>query len=249
YAAQQGQVTGAIVNVAESTIARESDCLLATHAGAEIGVASTKAFTAQLAVLACLTVATARARGAIGESRESAMVAALAETPARLADGLAQDDSIARVAGRIAAARTILYMGRGTAFPLAVEGALKLKELTYLHAEGYAAGELKHGALALVDSDVPVVVLAPPDPLREKTFSNMEEVIARGGQVILISDKDGIREAGARVSAAIEMPPIDPFTAPLLYALPIQLLAYHAAVALGRDVDQPRNLAKSVTVE
>jgi len=239
----------AVVNVPESTIAREADVVLPTHAGPEIGVASTKAFTTQLAVLACFAIAAARARGAIDHAREAALVAALTEVPSRMTEVLTHDEALRALSHELAEARDVLYLGRGTAFPMALEGALKLKEISYIHAEGYAAGEMKHGPIALIDEAVPVIVLAPSDPLFEKTASNVSEVIARGGKVIFMADKAGVARMGDQAFAVVEMPAVDPFVAPLLYAVPVQLLAYHTAVVKGTDVDQPRNLAKSVTVE
>jgi len=249
YARQAGQHIASVINVPESAIARASDAVFHTLAGPEIGVASTKAFTTQLAVLACLAIATARARGAIDEAREAALTLALSEVPARAAEVLNHDARIRAIAHELAEARDVLYLGRGTAYPLAMEGALKLKEISYIHAEGYAAGEMKHGPIALIDEAVPVIVCAPSGPLFEKAASNVQEVIARGGKVILISDPDGVARLGDQVAHVIELPAVDPFVAPLLQAIPIQLLAYHAALAKGTDVDQPRNLAKSVTVE
>jgi glucosamine--fructose-6-phosphate aminotransferase (isomerizing) len=249
YAKAQGQKIIAVVNQPESSIAREADIVLPTLAGPEIGVASTKAFTTQLAVLACFTVALARARGAIGHAREAELVAALTEIPSRARDVLNHDERIREIAVEIAEARDVLYLGRGSAFPLALEGALKLKEISYIHAEGYAAGEMKHGPIALIDEAVPVIVLAPPDDLFEKTLGNIEEVMARGGRVVMISDATGVARLGDRLASGIVVPACDPIVAPLLYAIPIQLLAYHVAVIKGTDVDQPRNLAKSVTVE
>jgi glucosamine--fructose-6-phosphate aminotransferase (isomerizing) len=249
YARQAGQHVLAVVNVPESAIERESDAVLHTLAGPEIGVASTKAFTTQLAVLACLAIATARARGAIDAAREAELTLALTEVPARAAEVLNHDSLIRRVAHEVSEARDVLYLGRGTAYPIALEGALKLKEISYIHAEGYAAGEMKHGPIALIDESVPVIVCAPSGPLFDKTMSNVQEVIARGGRVVLISDAEGAARLGDQVAHVIELPAVDPFVAPLLYAIPIQLLAYHAAVPKGTDVDQPRNLAKSVTVE
>jgi glutamine---fructose-6-phosphate transaminase (isomerizing) len=218
-------------------------------AGPEIGVASTKAFTTQLAVLACFAVALARARGAIGHQREAELVAALTEIPSRASEVLNHDERIRQIAVAVAEARDVLYLGRGSAFPLALEGALKLKEISYIHAEGYAAGEMKHGPIALIDENVPVIVLAPNDDLFEKTLSNVEEVMARGGRVVMISDAAGVARLSDRLAFGIAVPSCDPFVAPLLYTIPIQLLAYHTAVLKGTDVDQPRNLAKSVTVE
>ena len=249
YARAQGQKILSVVNVPESSIARESDAVLPTLAGPEIGVASTKAFTTQLTVLACLTLATARARGVIDAAAEAVLSTALTEVPARVAEILNHDDSIREIAAFIAEARDVLYLGRGNIYPLALEGALKLKEISYIHAEGYAAGEMKHGPIALIDDSVPVIVCAPSGPLFDKTASNIAEVAARGGLVVLLSDAEGIRKVGNQALHSIELPEIDPFVAPILYALPVQLLAYHTAVIKGTDVDQPRNLAKSVTVE
>ena len=249
YARDQGQHVLSIVNVPESAIARESDVVLPTLAGPEIGVASTKAFTTQLTVLACLAIATARARGALDGAREAALSTALTEIPARAAEVLNHDQAIRAIAGELAEARDVLYMGRGSTFPLALEGALKLKEISYIHAEGYAAGEMKHGPIALIDETVPVIVCAPSGPLFDKTASNVQEVIARGGRVIMLSDREGCAALSGQAAYTIELPRIDPFVAPILYALPVQLLAYHTAVLKGTDVDQPRNLAKSVTVE
>ena len=249
HAKGRGQKILSILNMPESTMGRESDAVLPTLAGPEIGVASTKAFTTQLTVLACLAVAAARARGAIDGAAEAALTAALIEVPARAAEVLNRDAAIRDIAASVAEARDVLFLGRGTGYPIALEGALKLKEISYIHAEGYAAGEMKHGPIALVDEAVPVIVVAPPGPLFEKTAANLQEVIARGGRVIVMSDAAGIARLGRKVAAAIELPAVDPFVAPILYAIPVQLLAYHAAVAKGTDVDQPRNLAKSVTVE
>ena len=249
YCRAQKQYIVSVVNVGESSIARESDVVLPTLAGPEIGVASTKAFTTQLAVLACLTIAAARARGAIDDKRAAALAGALTEVPSRMTEVLNHDEALREIAQEVAKARDVLYLGRGTAFPLAMEGALKLKEISYIHAEGYAAGEMKHGPIALIDENVPVIVLAPNDVLFDKTLSNVEEVIARGGKVIFMSDRTGVARLADKAFAAVEMPDVDPFVAPLLYSIPIQLLAYHTAVVKGTDVDQPRNLAKSVTVE
>ncbi len=249
YARDQGHKLLAIVNAPESTMAREADCLLPTLAGPEIGVASTKAFTTQLVVLACLALAAGRARGAIDAPREAQLVQALAEVPAHVAEVLAGEAAIRTVAHEIAEARDVLFLGRGATYPIAMEGALKLKELSYIHAEGYAAGEMKHGPIALIDEEMPVIVVAPTDDLFDKTASNLEEAAARGGRVILIADRTGIARLGSKAAHVIEVPMADPFVAPIIYALPVQLLAYHAAVAKGTDVDQPRNLAKSVTVE
>ena len=244
-----GQTIAVVVNVPTSSMAREADLLLPTHAGPEIGVASTKAFTCQLAVLAALAAHLAVKRGRLSREEEADIVNQLAETPAALNAALSHDDEIAAMAHLIAPARDVLYLGRGPDYPLALEGALKLKEISYIHAEGYASGEMKHGPIALIDEAVPVIVLAPSGPLFEKTVSNMQEVRARGGKVVLISDAAGIAEAGEGCLATIEMPKVHPLIAPLVYAVPVQLLAYHVAVAKGTDVDQPRNLAKSVTVE
>ncbi|MBI4184042.1 MAG: glutamine--fructose-6-phosphate transaminase (isomerizing) [Proteobacteria bacterium] len=244
-----GQRVLSLVNVEESTMARESDAVLRTLAGPEIGVASTKAFTTQLTVLACFAVALARARGAIAHAREAELSVALAEVPARAAEALTHDKALRRLAGKVALARDVLYLGRGTSYPIALEGALKLKEISYIHAEGYAAGEMKHGPIALIDDGVPVIVIAPGDALFDKTASNIEEVAARGGRVIVFSDAAGLAALGGAAKTAIELPAVDPFVAPILYAIPVQLLAYHAAVIKGTDVDRPRNLAKSVTVE
>ncbi len=249
HARSEGQKIAVVVNVPTSTMAREADLLLPTHAGPEIGVASTKAFTCQLAVLAALAANFARARGRMSAADEKAIVRHLAEAPAAINAALAYDDAIAAVAANIAEARDVLYLGRGTDFPLALEGALKLKEISYIHAEGYAAGEMKHGPIALIDDHVPVIVIAPSGPLFDKTVSNMQEVRARGGRIVLISDYDGIAAAGDGCAATITMPKVHPLIAPLVYAVPVQLLAYHVAVLKGTDVDQPRNLAKSVTVE
>ncbi|MBO0749646.1 MAG: glutamine--fructose-6-phosphate transaminase (isomerizing) [Porphyrobacter sp.] len=245
----EGQTIAVVVNVPTSSMAREADLLLPTHAGPEIGVASTKAFTCQLAVLAALAAHFAVKKGRMSRDEEAEIVRHLLEAPACLNAALAHDDEIAAMAHLIAPARDVLYLGRGPDFPLALEGALKLKEISYIHAEGYASGEMKHGPIALIDEAVPVIVLAPSGPLFEKTVSNMQEVRARGGKIVLISDAEGLAEAGEGCLATIEMPKVHPLIAPLVYAVPVQLLAYHVAVAKGTDVDQPRNLAKSVTVE
>jgi glucosamine--fructose-6-phosphate aminotransferase (isomerizing) len=249
HAKKEGQTIAAVVNVPTSSMAREADLLLPTHAGPEIGVASTKAFTCQLAVLAALAANLAKAKGKLDAAAEKALVRHLSEAPAALNGALAYDEAIEAMAHHIAGARDVLYLGRGTDYPLALEGALKLKEISYIHAEGYAAGEMKHGPIALIDENVPVIVIAPSGPLFDKTVSNMQEVQARGGKVVLISDYDGIQAAGEGCMATITMPKVHPLIAPLVYAVPVQLLAYHVAVAKGTDVDQPRNLAKSVTVE
>ena len=252
YAKSQGQFIISVVNVPESSIARESDAVLQTHAGPEIGVASTKAFTTQLTMLACLAIQMARDRGAITAQREAELSNALAEVPGRAAEVLKNDERISKLAHLVSDARDVLYLGRGMSFPIAMEGALKLKEISYIHAEGYAAGEMKHGPIALIDENVPVIVIAPGnDPLFEKTAGNVQEVIARGGNVIFLSDRSGIDrlKRQTKPAATIELPVVDPFVTPILYSIPVQLLAYHVGVLKGTDVDQPRNLAKSVTVE
>lgn len=246
---EQGQTIAAVVNVPTSSMAREADLLLPTHAGPEIGVASTKAFTCQLAVLAAFAAHMAVRKGRMNRAEEQAVVEHLLQAPALLNAALDHDDDIAAMAPLIAPARDVLYIGRGQDFPLALEGALKLKEISYIHAEGYAAGEMKHGPIALIDDEVPVIVIAPSGPLFEKTVSNMEEVRARGGRIVLVSDSAGLAQAGEGCLATIEMPEVHPLIAPLVYAIPVQLLAYHVACVKGTDVDQPRNLAKSVTVE
>ncbi len=244
----QGMQIASVVNVPTSTIARESDAVLPTLAGTEIGVASTKAFTCQLATLASLAVAAGRARGVLSEADEQKLIASLIELPRLMAETLKLEPQIERLAKDLAKAQDALYLGRGTSYPIAMEGALKLKEISYIHAEGYAAGELKHGPIALVDEKVPVVVLAPYDSLFEKTVSNMQEVAARGGKVLLVTDPAGAKEAGGEFETLI-VPTSYAFVTPMIYAVPMQLLAYHTAVVMGTDVDQPRNLAKSVTVE
>ncbi len=244
-----GVTTAGIINVPTSSIAREVDLLLSTHAGPEIGVASTKAFTCQLAVMAALAVNLARARGLLSEGEEREIVRHLLEAPAAINAALQHDAEIEAMAHTIAGARDVLYLGRGPEYPMALEGALKLKEISYIHAEGYASGEMKHGPIALIDDSVPLIVLAPSGPLFDKTVSNMQEAQARGAQVVLISDAEGLAQAGEDAMATIEMPKVHPLIVPLVYAVPVQLLAYHVAVAKGTDVDQPRNLAKSVTVE
>ena len=251
YAREHDQKVVSVVNVSESSIARESDVVLPTHAGPEIGVASTKAFTTQLTVIACLAIAAARARKTIDHDREAALSVAISEVPSRAAEVLNHDEAIQEIAHEVAKARDVLYLGRGTAYPIALEGALKLKEISYIHAEGYAAGEMKHGPIALIDEEVPIIVIAPHDALFDKTASNTQEVIARGGKVIFLSDAEGLAKMTSQSKpwATIELPTVDPFVTPLLYSIPVQLLAYHTAVAKGTDVDQPRNLAKSVTVE
>ena len=249
HAKAAGQKIAVVVNVPTSSMAREADLLLPTHAGPEIGVASTKAFTCQLAVLAAFAAHLAVVKGKMTRDDEIEVVHHLTEAPAALNAALAHDDDIAAMAPLIAPARDVLYLGRGPDYPMALEGALKLKEISYIHAEGYAAGEMKHGPIALIDEAVPVIVIAPSGPLFEKTVSNMQEVMARGGKVVLISDAEGIAEAGEGCMATIEMPKVHPLIAPLVYAVPVQLLSYHVACVKGTDVDQPRNLAKSVTVE
>ncbi|MFJ5488758.1 glutamine--fructose-6-phosphate transaminase (isomerizing), partial [Hansschlegelia beijingensis] len=244
----QGMKIGAVVNVPTSTIAREADVVFPTVAGVEVGVASTKAFTCQLAVLAALAIKAGRDRKVLSEEDEAKLVAALIELPRLMAETLRLEPQIEKLAQTFSKALDVLYLGRGTSYPIALEGALKLKEISYIHAEGYAAGELKHGPIALVDENVPVVVLAPYDALFEKTASNMQEVAARGGRIVLITDREGAAHAGDTL-ATIVVPDSFAFVSPLIYAIPVQLLAYHTAVFMGTDVDQPRNLAKSVTVE
>lgn len=249
YAKQQGQYVVSIVNVEESSMAMESDAVLRTLAGPEIGVASTKAFTTQLVVLACMTVILADAKNAMSHNDRAALLKALTEVPARAADILNHDKALKQLAHDLADAHDILYIGRGTSYALALEGALKIKELSYIHAEGVAAGELKHGPIALIDETVPVITLAPVDALFEKTASNVQEVAARGARVIFLSDAEGVKRLKSISKETIELPTVHPFVTPILYSIPIQLLAYHTAVIKGTDVDQPRNLAKSVTVE
>lgn len=249
YAKSQGQSILSIVNVPESSMERESDAVLHTHAGPEIGVASTKAFTTQLTVLACFAIALAKAKGTIDEDCEARLCKAIAEVPARCADVLNHDGTLREIALKVAEARDVLYLGRGASFPIAMEGALKLKEISYIHAEGYAAGEMKHGPIALIDESVPIIVIAPTDSNFEKTASNTQESVARGGRVIFMADEHGVQKMADHAIASVVMPQVDPFVAPILYSIPVQLLAYHVAVHKGTDVDQPRNLAKSVTVE
>jgi glucosamine--fructose-6-phosphate aminotransferase (isomerizing) len=246
---ERGVRTISLVNVATSTIARESDLALPTLAGPEIGVASTKAFTAQLAALACLALYAARQRDRADRKQEASLVRALLETPRLIGEAIGADAQIQKLSQNLMETRDVLFVGRGPMYPLALEGALKLKEISYIHAEGYAAGELKHGPIALVDEHTPTVMLAPHDALFEKSFSNLEEVAARGGRVVLISDAAGVEAAHGKPWAEIALPACDPFVAPIVYAAPVQLLAYHVAALKGTDVDQPRNLAKSVTVE
>ena len=249
YAKEHKQHVAAVVNVPTSTIARESDVVLPTLAGPEIGVASTKAFTCQLAVLACLAVAAGRARGMVSEEDERTLVRALVEVPRLMAEVLALEPQIEHLARDLAKARDVLYLGRGTSYPLALEGALKLKEISYIHAEGYAAGELKHGPIALIDEKTPVIVIAPYDRVFEKTVSNMQEVAARDGKIILLSDPQGEHEAHVDTLFKLTLPAMPATVTPLVYAIAVQLIAYHTAAVMGKDVDQPRSLAKSVTVE
>jgi glucosamine--fructose-6-phosphate aminotransferase (isomerizing) len=249
YARERQQHVLSIVNVPNSTIARESDVVMPTLAGPEIGVASTKAFTCQLTALATLAIAAGRARGVLAESDEKKLVHALIEVPRHLAEALALEPQIMELARDLAKCRDVLYLGRGTSFPIALEGALKLKEISYIHAEGYAAGELKHGPIALIDETMPVIVIAPYDHIFEKTVSNMEEVAARGGRLILVTDAQGARAANSKPWVTLTLPTMPATVTPLVYAVPVQLIAYHTAVIMGTDVDQPRNLAKSVTVE
>jgi glutamine---fructose-6-phosphate transaminase (isomerizing) len=249
YAKEHAQHVMSVVNVPTSTIARESDVVMPTLAGPEIGVASTKAFTCQLSVLACLAIAAGRARGVLSEVDEQRLVHALVETPRLMTQALSLEPQIEKLAHDLSKVHDVLYLGRGTSFPLALEGALKLKEISYIHAEGYAAGELKHGPIALIDETMPVIVIAPHDRVFEKTESNMEEVAARGGKIVLVTDPRGAEVAGTELMGTLTLPEMAATVTPLVYALPVQLIAYHTAVALGTDVDQPRNLAKSVTVE
>jgi glucosamine--fructose-6-phosphate aminotransferase (isomerizing) len=248
YCRAQAQHILSIVNVRESSIARESDAVLPTLAGPEIGVASTKAFTCQLTVLACLAIAAGKARGVIGPALEAELVQSLGEVPRHMATILRNERPYETLAHRLSKARDVLYLGRGSSYPLALEGALKLKEISYIHAEGYAAGELKHGPIALIDENMPVIVIAPRDDLYDKTVSNMQEVAARGGKIVLVSDADPA-STGCAIATHLAVPPVHRFVSPLVYAVPVQLIAYHTAVFMGTDVDQPRNLAKSVTVE
>jgi glucosamine--fructose-6-phosphate aminotransferase (isomerizing) len=248
YCREQEQHIASIVNVRESSIARGSDMVLPTLAGPEIGVASTKAFTCQLCVLACMAIAAARARAAMSEETEAELVSALSEVPRHMSAILRDEGTYDSLAHTLAKASDVLYLGRGVNYPVALEGALKLKEISYIHAEGYAAGELKHGPIALIDESMPVVVVAPRNELFEKMVSNVQEAAARGGRIVFLSDA-GESDVGCDVMTAINMPEVHSFTTPLIYALPMQLIAYHTAVLMGTDVDQPRNLAKSVTVE
>jgi glucosamine--fructose-6-phosphate aminotransferase (isomerizing) len=249
YAKEHQQNILSVVNVTTSTIARDSDVVMPTLAGPEIGVASTKAFTCQLAALVCLAIYIGRVRGVLSEADERNLVRALIEVPRHMAEALALEPQIEALTHGLSKCRDVLYLGRGTSFPIALEGALKLKEISYIHAEGYAAGELKHGPIALIDETMPVIVIAPYDRVFEKTVSNMQEVAARGGKIILVTDPKGAKEAAIESVSTITLPEMASTITPLVYAIPVQLIAYHAAVALGTDVDQPRNLAKSVTVE
>jgi glucosamine--fructose-6-phosphate aminotransferase (isomerizing) len=249
YCAKAGQHVVSLLNVPDSTIGRESEVVFPTLCGPEIGVASTKALTAQLTALASLVVAAGVARGTIGRAQEREMVRALIELPAAVSAALGTEAQVEKIAKGLSKAKDVLYLGRGQMFPVAMEGALKLKEISYIHAEGYPAGELKHGPIALVDEVMPVIVVAPSDDLQEKTLSNMQEVAARGGQIILVTDAEGQGRIGQGVAETIVIPRIASFVAPILALIPVQLLAYHTAVFMGTDVDQPRNLAKSVTVE
>lgn len=249
YARSQQQHIMTVVNVATSTMVRESDVVMPILAGPEIGVASTKAFTCQLAVLLSLAIAAGRARGVLSAEEEKRLVDTMIGVPGLLSEAMKCEPELETLAREVAKATDVLYLGRGTSYPLAMEGALKLKELSYIHAEGYAAGELKHGPIALIDETMPVLVIAPTDSAFEKTVSNMQEVAARGARIILITDQEGSQASGLETAATIVIPQCDPIIAPIVYALPVQLLAYHAAVFMGKDADQPRNLAKSVTVE
>ncbi|MFL5050009.1 MAG: glutamine--fructose-6-phosphate transaminase (isomerizing), partial [Xanthobacteraceae bacterium] len=249
YARAAKQHILSVINAQGSTIARESDVVMPTLAGPEIGVASTKAFTCQLATLACLAIAAGLARGTLSNEDERKLVRALIEVPRLMNAALRLEPEIERLAHRLSKTRDVLYLGRGTSFPLALEGALKLKEISYIHAEGYAGGELKHGPIALIDDTMPVIVIAPYDRVFEKTVSNMQEVAARGGRIILVTDPKGAREAAVESLLTLTLPEMPATVTPLVYAIPVQLMAYHTAVLMGTDVDQPRNLAKSVTVE
>jgi len=249
HAKSKGQYVIALVNSPDSTIAREADVVLHTRAGPEIGVASTKAFTTQLAVLACLTISAGRARCSLNQQTLRRLVCALTQAPNAI-EALVEDDAnYKKIAKQLVSASSTLFVGRGTAFPAAVEGALKLKEISYIHAEGYSAGELKHGPIALIDDDMPVIVLAPPDALFDKTVSNLQEIAARGARVIMLSSREGLDTVGDAASFGLTIPDCDPFIAPILYSVPLQMVAYHVAFMKGTDIDQPRNLAKSVTVE
>ena len=249
YCKNEMQTILSIVNVVDSSIARESDALVQTLAGPEIGVASTKAFTSQLTVFACLALGFGIDRGIVAEPEKIKLIKALSEVPAQVSQILKKEDEIVKLAHSLVDARDVLYLGRGSSYPIALEGALKLKEISYIHAEGYASGEMKHGPIALIDDSMPVVVIAPSDDVFEKTLANIEQVVARGGRVIALTDKKGVERMAGLVDQFVEMPSNDPYVNPILYSIPVQLLAYHTAVLKGTDVDQPRNLAKSVTVE
>jgi glucosamine--fructose-6-phosphate aminotransferase (isomerizing) len=249
YAKARGQKTLAIVNMPESSMAQEADAVLLTHAGPEIGVASTKAFTTQLTVLAAFSLALGTARKVLSDEKAAQLCHALAEVPSRITEVLHHDDAIQQLAQELSHARDILYIGRGPSYAIAFEAALKMKEISYIHAEAYAAGEMKHGPIALIDEHMPVIAICPPDHLFDKTASNIQEAAARGAQIIVLSDAAGTKKLGSIVHRAIQLPSVHPFVSPILYTIPIQLLAYHTAVIKGTDVDQPRNLAKSVTVE
>jgi glucosamine--fructose-6-phosphate aminotransferase (isomerizing) len=249
YATAEKQHTLSVVNVPTSTMARESAVIAPTLAGVEVGVASTKAFTCQLTVLLSLAIAAGRARGTLKPEDEKELVDALIAVPGLMSEAMKREHQIEILSRELSKAKDVLYLGRGTSYPLALEGALKLKEISYIHAEGYAAGELKHGPIALIDETMPVIVIAPHDAIFEKTVSNMQEVAARGGRIILITDEKGALETDLDTMATIVMPSAHPIVAPIVHSVPIQLLAYHTAVFMGKDVDQPRNLAKSVTVE
>ena len=249
YCQARGMKSAALVNTIGSTMAREADVVWPIHCGPEIGVASTKAFTAQVSMVTALAIAAARARGRIDEAEEKRLVGVLLEAPRLIAESINLEEAVQAIAAEVAKARDVLYLGRGPMYPMALEGALKLKEISYIHAEGYAAGELKHGPIALVDDQTPIVILAPFDSYLEKSASNMSEVMARGGQVVFITDPEGAKHAPAGARVVVTAPACDPLIAPLVLSAPIQLLAYYVAVQKGADVDQPRNLAKSVTVE
>ncbi len=249
YAKEKGQKVIVMVNVLESTMAREADAILHTKAGPEIGVASTKAFTTQLTALGCLVIAAGRARGTLDRKTEERLTTALAQVPTAIETVVADDKPYIKIARTMKEAKSALFVGRGTAYPVAVEGALKLKEISYIHAEGYSAGELKHGPIALIDEKMPMVVVAPKDKLFDKTASNLQEISARGGNIILLSTEEGLRAVGDGADHGLAVPDCDPFTAPILYTVPLQMIAYHVAHLKGTDIDQPRNLAKSVTVE
>ena len=249
YAKRKDQKIVSLLNTTESTIERESHHIIHTLAGSEVSIASTKAFTAQLTTLACISVGLARKKNVISESREKQLTSALRKLPSRITDFLKHDEKIRSLASEISKARGVMYLGRGTAYPIALEGALKLKETSYIPAEGYTSGEMRHGPIALIDNDMPVIMIAPFDDLFDKTVSNTKEIVKRSGKVLFISDKRGIEKLKDIATWTIEVPEVDPFVAPILYTLPVQLLAYYTAVVKGTDIDQPRNLMKSVTVE